>query len=84
MHTKHTTIHDRSESEIIKHFTAPSPYVAASVLPLTFIVEPINLCDLLRLVITTNERYSIWVPDFESQEKQERLYAVKTAIDKVT
>jgi hypothetical protein len=46
MHAKHTAIHDRTQSEIIKYFAAPPPDVATSVLALTLVIKPVHLCNL--------------------------------------
>lgn len=46
MNTEHPAVNDRAEREVIKHFAAPAPDIAASVLALAFVVEPVHLRDL--------------------------------------
>ena len=84
MNAKHTTIHDGTQSEIIEYLTAPSPDVIASVLPLTLVVEAVDLCDLSRFVVPADEGDSFWVANFESEQEEERFDGVKTAVDEVT
>jgi len=84
MHAEHPPIHHRSQTQIIKHVTAVPPHVHAPVLPLALVVEPVDLSDLARLVISSNERESIWIADLESQQEEEGLDGVETSIDEVT
>lgn len=46
--------------------------------------EKTNLSDLPRLMVSTNECYSIWIADFEGEKEKERLYAVEPPVDKVS
>ena len=84
MDAEHPPIHHRSQTQIIKHVTAVPPHVHAPVLPLALVVESVDLGDLARLVVPSNERESIWIADFESQEEKEGLDGVETSIDEVT
>lgn len=43
MHTKHTTVNDRAQSQVIKYFAAPPPHVRAAIFSLTLIIKPIHL-----------------------------------------
>lgn len=83
MHTKHPSIDDRPKREIVKHLTAPPPHVTTAVLPLAFVVEAIHLRNLPRLMVSSDESYAVWVADFESEEKEKGLHAVKTSIDEI-
>ena len=80
---KDATIHDGTQRQIIKYLTTPAPYVAAPILALTFVVKPVNLGDLPRLVVSTDERYAIRVSHFERQKKKEGFDAVEPSIYKV-
>lgn len=67
MDTKHTTIHNSTQRQIIKHFTTPSPYITTSIFTLTFIVKAINLSNLAGLVVSSNKRDAVGIADFESE-----------------
>jgi hypothetical protein len=83
VHPKHSPIHDRPQTQVIKHLTAISPHIATPVLSLTFVVESINLRDLARFMISADEGDSIWIPHFEKKQKEERLDRVESTINKV-
>jgi hypothetical protein len=34
-------------------------------------------------VVPPDERYAIWIPDFEAEEKEERFERVETAVNEV-
>lgn len=84
MNAKHTAIHDGTQSEIIEYLTAPPPDVVASVLPLTLVVEAVDLCDLSRFMIPADEGDSFWVANFESEQEEECFDGVEAAIYEVT
>jgi len=81
---KDAAVDDGAQGEIIKDFATPAPYVAAAVLALTLVVKPVHLCDLPRLVVSTDERDAIWIAHFERQEKEEGFDAVETSIHEVS
>lgn len=83
MHTKYPSIHDRPQSEVVKHLAAPPPHVTTAVLPLTFVVESIHLRNLPRFMVSSDECYAVWVSDFEGEEKQKSLHAVETSINEI-
>ena len=84
MNTKDSSIHNSRKSEIIKDFTTPPPNMTTSILPLTLVVESIDLRYLSRFVVTTYEGDTIRISNFESEEEQKCFDRVKAAIDKVT
>lgn len=60
-------IHDRPQGKIIKDLATPSPDVRTRVLSLTFVVKPVYLSDLTRLVISTDECDAFGVTNFEGE-----------------
>ena len=84
MHTKYASIDDGTQREIIEDFAAPAPHVAAAVLALAFVVEPVYLRDLPRLVVSTDESYAIRISHFERQKEKKRFDAVETSIHEVS
>ena len=83
MHTKHPPIHNRPQSEIIKHIAAIPPHVPTPVFPATLVVESVHLCYLAGLVIAADEGDAVWVPDFEEEEEEEGLDGEEAAVYKV-
>jgi len=81
---KDAPIHDSTQGEIVKDLTAPTPHVAAAILALTLVVKSIHLCDLPRLVVSTDQCDAIWVSHFERQEEEEGFDAVKATIHEVS
>jgi hypothetical protein len=84
MDAKYAAIYDGTQRKIIEDFAAPAPHVAAAVLALTFVVEPVYLRDLSRLVVSTDESYAIRISHFERQKEKKRFNAVETSIYKVS
>jgi hypothetical protein len=66
VNTKHLAINDSRQSQEIKNLTTSFPHGCIAVLLLAFFIKPINLCDLSRLVVATDERYTIWISGFKS------------------
>ena len=67
VHAEHSAVHDGTQREIIKYFTTPPPNVAASVFPLAFVIEAIDLCDLSRFMVSADEGYPLGVPHFKGE-----------------
>ena len=84
MDAKNAAVHDGTQRQIIKDLATPAPYVATAVLALTFVIKPVNLGDLPRLVVSTDERYSVRVSHFERQKKKESFNAVESSIHEVS
>jgi hypothetical protein len=83
VNAENSAVDHGAQSEKVKNLATPSPHVAAPVFPLTFVVEAVDLRDLPRLVVPADERDSFWVPDFEREEQNERLDAVKSSINEI-
>jgi hypothetical protein len=84
MDAKNATIYDGAQREIIEDFATPAPHVATAVLALTFVVKPVYLRDLPRLVVSTDESYAVRIPHFEGQKEKECFDAVEASIHKVS
>lgn len=59
-------------SEVIGYEKGQSipPDVCTAIFSHAFIVETIDCRDLARFVIATDERYSVWVSDFETEKEE--------------
>jgi hypothetical protein len=74
MHTENFVVDDGRQSQIIKYTCTVPPHVYRAVLPKTLIIEPIDLCYLSALVISSYQRNSFGVTNFQSKQKQKGLY----------
>ena len=83
MNAEDPAIHDRAQGEIIKDLATPPPNVRTRVLSLTLVVKAINLSDLTRLMVSTDERDAFGVTNFESEQEEECFYRVETSIDEI-
>lgn len=64
MNTEYTTVHDSTECQIVENFATPPPNVAAPIFALTLVIEAVDLCDLARLMVATNEGDPFRIADF--------------------
>lgn len=83
-HLTHLFIDECCEGEIVEEICKVFPDVCVAVLPQTFIVESVYLCDLSRLVISSKNRDTIAVTNFQGHEKSDCLDGVVPAIDIVS
>lgn len=65
VHGKDFILDNGGETEVIKDFSAISPYIDRPVFSQTFIVEAVDLCDLSTFVISADESDAIGVSYFE-------------------
>ena len=63
MHAKDASVNDGRETQVVKDFSAVSPNGDASVFTQTFNVKTVDLRNLTRLVIPSNQCDSIWISD---------------------
>jgi len=55
MEAENSVIDDCSQGEVVKQLSEVDPYVGVSVLPQALVVEPVHLCDLPDLVVTSQD-----------------------------
>jgi hypothetical protein len=84
MNAEDASVYYRAQGEIVEDLATPSPDVAAAVLPLALVVESVNLGNLPRLVVPSNQRYSFGISDLQRKQQEKCLNTVKTPINKVT
>ena len=61
MHAKCLFIYESRERQVVENFGAVSPNIYTAVLTKTFVVKSIDLCDLARLVVASNERHAVGI-----------------------
>ena len=69
------------KGEVVKEISEVLPYVRVAIFSETFIVEPIDLCDLAGFVVATEDGDALGVSDFQSYEECDGLNGVVTSID---
>jgi hypothetical protein len=61
MNTEKLSVNYSSENEEIKNVAARLPYGCVAVFLLAFLVEAVNLCNLARFVVASDENNTVWV-----------------------
>ena len=84
MYAKHLPVHNGRERQVVENLATPTPNVRRAILPLAFVEETVDLCDLARFVVAADERDPLRVSHLEREEEQESLNAVESTIHKVT
>lgn len=73
-----------SQGQEVEEIGETLPNTGIAVFPKTFVIEAINLGDLARFMITTEDCDSLGVSNLKSNEKCDRLDGIVTLIDIVT
>ena len=84
MHTEDLVVNDCSEGQVVEHFSAIAPNVNGAVLAQALVIKAVDLCDLTRLVISSNQGNTLRVSHLEGQQQEEGLYGVVASVDEVT
>lgn len=83
MDTEDPTINYRTKGQVVKYLATVSPYIGAAVLARAFVVEAVDLRDLPRFVIASDQCYAIRVADLVCQKEKKCLHAVEPSVNKV-
>ena len=84
MEAEDLVINEGGKGEIIEQIREELPNIGIAVLSEAFIVETINLRNLARLVISTQDRNTGWVSYLEGNEESNGFYGVVTSINIIT
>tara|TARA_B110000238_G_C16041156_1_gene401934 strand:+ start:646 stop:945 length:300 start_codon:yes stop_codon:yes gene_type:complete len=84
MKAEDAAFNDGGQRQVIEQACEILPNIGISVLSQAFIIKSIDLGDLLTLVITSQDGNSVWVSNFESDEKSHGLNRVVTSIDVIS
>jgi len=69
------------EGEVVEEIGEVFPYIRIAVFSETFIVEPIDLCDLTGFVVATEDGDALGISDFQGYEEGDGLNGVVTSIN---
>jgi len=83
MDAQRGTVNQGAKSEVIKYFSASSPYIRGVVLPDAFVIKTVDLSDLSGFVVASDEGHSVGVADLEGKEQEEGLDGVEASVYKV-
>lgn len=66
MYTQYSTIDDGTQCHEVEHLTTSLPYRGISVLLKAFLIEPVHLRNLTRLVVSAHQCYPVRVSRVKS------------------
>jgi hypothetical protein len=77
-------VDESSERKVVEEVGEVLPDVRISILPQALVVETVNLSDLSRLVVTTEDRNAVPVPNLEGDEEGDGLDRVVSSVNVVS
>ena len=72
---------DSCQGQVVKKLSELLPDVGVAILPQAFVIEPVDLGDLTRLVISSQDGDSVLIAHLERDKQSDRLDTVVAAID---
>jgi len=84
MQTENLFLHNSCQRQVIKELSKALPHIWISVFSEAFVVEPINLCDLSWLVVSSQYCDSLGIPQLKSDEESHCLNRVMPSVNVVT
>lgn len=82
--TEDLVVDQGSQGKVVEEVGEVFPHVGVAILAQALVVESINLCDLARLVVATENGNTLGVSDLERDKQSHCLDRVVTTIDIVT
>ena len=84
MKTEDLVLDDGSQREIVEQVSEGSPDVGRTVLAHALVVKAVDLCNLARFVISSQDVHALGVADLVAEEKRDSFDRVVATIDVVT
>jgi hypothetical protein len=80
----HLVLNEGCEGEIIEEIGEVSPDVGVSVLSQTLVVEAVNLSDLTRFVVASEDGDAIAIPQFHRDEESDGFDGIVSSVYVIT
>jgi hypothetical protein len=80
----HLVVDESGQGKIVEQICKVLPHIGVAVFPETLVVEPVDLGDLARLVVATENGDPVTVTELEGDEKRDCLNRVVASVDIVT
>jgi len=81
---EYLVVDEGGKREIVKEIGEVLPYVGVTIFSETFIIEPIDLCDLAGFVIATENGDALRISNFEGNEESDSFNGIVTSINIIT
>lgn len=81
MQAEDLVVNKRCEREVVEEVRKIFPDIGIAVFAQAFVVEAVNLGDLSRFVVPTQNGHSLGVSNFESDKEGDRLHGVIPSVD---
>ena len=69
MDAEYFVVDNGSEGKVIEDLCAVAPDIDTSILSEAFIVETINLRDLTRFMVSTDQSDALWISDLKGEQE---------------
>jgi hypothetical protein len=80
----HLVLNESGEGEIIEEIGEVSPDVGVSVLSQTLVIEAVNLSDLARFVVASEDCDAIAIPQFHRDEESDGFDGIVSSVYVIT
>jgi len=77
-------VNQSRQRQVVEQIREVLPHVGIAILPQALVVEAVHLRDLATLVVASQDGYSVFVTDFQSDEKSDGLHRIIASIHVVT
>lgn len=84
MHTQDLIFDESRKWQVVEYVVAVPPNIGVPILPANLFVETIHRGDLPRLVVASQQRYSVGMTDLEQKQHHQGLHGVVTTVHEVT
>ena len=84
MQTEDLVLNYRCEGQVVEQICEVLPDVRVAIFAEALVVESIDLSDLTRLVIASDQSDTLRVTNFQGEQKKERLDRIVATIDEIS
>ena len=84
MQAEYTVSNNRCHWQVVEGIRKVLPHIGISVFSQTLIIKAVYLGNLTTLVIATENRYTVTVPHFESDQESDSFQGVVPSVDVIS